>query len=387
MTVHPFTIEVPQATLDDLQRRLARTRWPAPIDGVGWSYGADLDYMQELVSYWQHGYDWRAHEAKLNQFAHFKATIDGLGIHFIHERGKGPSPLPLVLTHGWPDSFYRFSKVIPLLTDPASHGGDPADAFDVVAPSVPGMGFSERPRTRGMSSGRTAELWAALMRDELGYGRFGAVGGDVGSEVTMHLAHTNPELLVGISLTDVSYPQAAPEGVAPSEDDGRYFGELGQWFADEAAYFLVQGTKPQSIGYELNDSPAGLAAWLVEKFESMGGKGVPIEERFSKDELLTNLMIYWATETGTSAARRYYEGFQSGESLWPAPRIEVPTGIAHFNDLLPPRSWVEAAMNVQRWSEIGSGGHFAALEVPELFAEELRAFFRPLRGIETRSMA
>ena len=380
MAVEPFRIDVLQTTLDDLRERLARTRWPDEIEGAGWEYGTQLGYMKELVSYWQHGFDWRAQEARLNQFAHFKAEVGGMGIHFIHERGRGPNPLPLVLTHGWPDSFYRMVKVIPLLTDPASHGGDPADAFDVIVPSVPGYGFSDRPRTPGTTSRRTAGLWAQLVADTLGYTRFGAAGGDIGSEVTLHLAHDHPALLVGIHLTDVSYPMAPPENAEPSEDAGRYLQALHQWFGQDGAYMMLQSSKPQTLVYGLNDSPAGLAAWIVEKFRAWGDCGGDVEKRFSKDELLTNIMIYWATETITSSARMYYENMHNPGALWPAPRIELPVGVAHFNDLIPPRAWVEQAMNVQRWAEMPSGGHFAALEEPELFAGELREFFRPLRG-------
>ena len=381
MTVKPFTINIPQTTLDDLRERLAYTRWPDEVDGAGWDYGTNLGYLKELVAYWQQDFDWRAQEAKLNQFAQFRAEIDGLGIHFIHERGKGPSPLPIVLTHGWPDSFYRMHKIIPLLSDPARHGGDPTDSFDVIVPSVPGYGFSDRPRQRGITSKRTAELWARLMTGALGYTRFGAAGGDVGSEVTLHLAHTHPSLLAGIHLTDVSYPMAPPEGVEASEDAQRYFEALHHWFSQEGAYMMLQSTKPQTLVYGLNSSPAGLAAWMVEKFRAWSDCAGDIERRFSKDELLTNIMIYWATETITSSTRMYHENMHAPARLWPAPRIDVPVGVAHFNDLVPPRAWVERAMNLQRWTEMPRGGHFAALEEPELFVEDLRTFFRPLRAV------
>ncbi len=380
MTVQPFTITVAQATLDDLRKRLVGTRWPDEVAGTGWDYGTNLGYLKELVGYWQRDFDWRAQEAQLNQFAQFKTEIDGIGIHFIHKRGQGSNPLPIVLTHGWPDSFYRMYKVIPLLADPARYGGDVADAFDVIVPSVPGYGFSDRPRTRGMTTKRTADLWARLMTDALGYTRFGAAGGDLGSEVTLHLAHNHPGLLAGIHLTDVSYPMAPPEGAEPSEDATRYLHALHQWFAQEGAYMMIQSTRPQTLVYGLTDSPVGLAAWIVEKFRAWGDCGGDVERRFSKDELLTNIMIYWVTETITSSARMYYENMHAPERLWPAPRIDVPVAVAHFNDLLPPRAWVEQAMNVQRWTEMPRGGHFAALEEPELFVEDIRAFFRPLRA-------
>lgn len=375
MTVQPFRIDIPQSTLDDLAERLADTRWPTPIDGAGWDYGTSQGYLQELVVYWRSGYDWRAHEAQLNQLPHFRAEVGGLGIHFIHARGRGPSPVPLLLTHGWPDSFYRMARLIPLLTDPARYGGDAGQSFDVIVPSLPGFGFSDRPRGADIGSARTAALWATLMTEVLGYERFAAGGGDIGSEVTLHLAHQRPELLLGLHLTDVSYPLAPPEGAPPSADAQRYFAGLQSWFHQESAYMMLQATKPQTIGFPLSDSPAGLAAWMVEKFRAWGDCGGNIESRFSKDELLTNIMIYWATETIASSARMYYANMRSPERLWPAPRIEVPVAIAHFNDLIPPREWVEHAMNVQRWTEMPRGGHFAAMEEPELLAEDLRAFF------------
>lgn len=381
MTAQPFTIHIPEATLDDLQNRLARTRWTDEVAETGWEYGTNRGYLKELVEYWQQQFDWRAQEAKLNQFPHFKAEVEGVGIHFIHAKGKGTNPMPLILTHGWPDSFYRMVKVIPLLTDPARFGGDPADAFDVVVPSVPGYGFSDRSSERGMSTERTAQLWATLMHEVLGYDKFGAGGGDVGSDVTMHLAHHRPDLLTGIHLTDVTYPMATPDGSEPDEAGQAYLGALNQWFFTQGAYTMLQSTKPQTLAYGLNDSPVGLAGWMVEKFQSWSDSNGDIESRFSKDELLTNIMIYWVTETIGSSVRMYLES-NANTPLWPAPRIEVPAGIAHFKavDLVPPRSWVEQAMNVQRWTEIPRGGHFAALEEPELLVEDIRAFFRPLRG-------
>jgi pimeloyl-ACP methyl ester carboxylesterase len=378
MTAQPFTINVSESVLSDLRSRLARTRWTDEIEGAGWDYGTNRDYLKSLVDYWQNGFDWRAQEAMLNQFPHFRAEVDGVGIHFIHVRGKGPNPQPLILTHGWPDSFVRMLKVIPMLTDPARFGGDPSQSFDVVVPSIPGFGFSDRPRQRGMNTTRTAELWAKLMRDVLGYERFGAAGGDLGSVVTMHLAHKNPELLMGIHLTDVSYPQEQPEGVPSSEAAGAYFQALGSWWMNEGAYNMLQSTKPQTVAYSLVDSPVGLAAWIVEKFRSWGDCHGDVESRFSKDELLTNIMIYWVTETISSSVRMYYEEAHNDTPLYPAPRIEVPVGVAKFKDVLPPREWVEHAMNLQRWEEMPRGGHFAALEEPELFVGELRAFFGSL---------
>jgi microsomal epoxide hydrolase len=379
MAVESFTINVPQAVLDDLKRRLARTQWPDEVEGAGWDYGANLDYLRELADYWQNQYDWRAEEAKLNQFAQFCAKVDGIGIHFIHERGKGPNPMPLLLTHGWPDSFHRFYKVIPLLTDPVSYGGDPADAFDVIVPSIPGHGFSDRVHTRGLTSERIADLWARLMTKTLGYKKYAAAGGDAGSEVTLYLGQYHSKPLIGIHLLDVSYPQAPPDGVKPSEAGKKYLEALQKWIMSVGVFYSLQSTKPQSVAYALNDSPIGLAAWIVEKFRSWSDCNGNVERRFSKDELLTNIMIYWVTQTISSSIRRYYENMHGSTPLYPGPHIEVPVAVADFQSLLPPRDWVEHAMNLQRWTKMPRGGHFASLEEPELFAEDIRAFFRSLR--------
>jgi len=384
MSVQPFTIAISQATLDDLHVRLALTRWPDEVEGAGWDYGTNLLYMKELVAYWLQTFDWRTQEAKLNQFAHFKADVDGVGLHFIHERGKGPAPLPIILTHGWPDSFYRMHKIIPLLTDPASYGGDPADAFDVIVPSLPGYGFSDK--VHGVTSIRTAELFAQLMTDVLGYKRFAAGGGDIGGRVTRLLALAHPEALVGIHLTDIGFP-GEPAGIFPSNlsnpspAEQRFLGSVGQWFMQEGGYAMLQSTKPQTLSYGLNESPAGLAAWLVEKFRAWSDCAGDVEQRFSKDELLTQIMIYWATETISSSARLYYDDAHVAPQLKPGQYIEVPAGVATFpKDLTrPPRESGERFLRVQRWTEMPRGGHFAALEEPQLLAEDLRAFFRPLR--------
>jgi pimeloyl-ACP methyl ester carboxylesterase len=384
MSVQPFTIAIPQATLDDLRARLAHTRWPDEVEGAGWNYGANLSYMKELVAYWSEAFDWRSQEEKLNQFAHFKADVDGVGIHFIHERGKGPHPLPIILAHGWPDSFYRMHKIIPLLTDPASYGGDPADAFDVIVPSIPGYGFSDK--VPGATSIRTADLFARLMTDVLGYKRFAAGGGDIGARVTRLLALAHPEVLVGIHLTDIGFPNE-PTGTFPSDlsnpspAEQRFLGSIGQWFMQEGGYAMLQSTKPQTLSYGLNDSPVGLAAWFVEKFRAWSDCAGDVEQRFSKDELLTQVMIYWVTETIASSTRLYYNDAHTEPQLKPGQYIEVPAGVATFpKDLTwPPRESGERFLRVQRWTEMPRGGHFAALEEPQLLVEDVRAFFRPLR--------
>ncbi|MEO8397542.1 MAG: epoxide hydrolase, partial [Chloroflexota bacterium] len=324
MAAQPFRINVAQATLDDLQARLKLTRWTDEVEGAGWDYGTNLTYLKGLMAYWQDGFDWRAQEAKLNQFKHFRAEIDGFGVHFIHERGKGSKPLPIILTHGWPDSFYRFHKLIPLLTDPAAHGGDPADSFDVIVPSLPGYGFSDRAHEKGMNSKTIAELWFRLMTDELGYSTFAAQGGDIGSGVTRFLALGHPEVLVGIHLTDVGASALPPNMGELSEAEKQFLSEVQQWSANEGAYGALHRTKPQTLSYGLNDSPVGLAAWQVEKFRSWSDCDGDVEKRFSKDELLTHLMIYWATGTIGSSVRLYYEN-RLMLLQEPARRVDVPT--------------------------------------------------------------
>ncbi len=380
MSKEAFTMNISQATLDDLHNRLAHTRWPDEIEGAGWDYGTNLDYLKSLVTYWQNQFDWRAQEARLNHFAQFRAEIDGFGIHFIHERGKGPHSLPLILTHGWPDSFFRMYKIIPMLTDPASYGGDPANSFDVIVPSLPGYGFSDRPNARGMSTVHTATLWARLMTEVLGYQRFAAAGGDIGSGVTRFLAVAHPDVLVGIHLTDIG-PPLSFELPDLSEAEKQYLNAVQQWRMQEGAYAMQHSTKPQTLAYGLNDSPVGLAAWIVEKFCTWSDCAGDVERRFSKDELLTNITIYWVTETINSSIRMYYENVRMSPPLKAGQHIEVPAGVALFPKdlLLPPREWAERSLRIQRWTQMPRGGHFAALEEPELLVEDLRAFYRSLR--------
>ena len=382
MIPEPFRIDVPQRTLADLNDRLARTRWPGELEGAGWDYGTNLAYLKELVGYWQQGYDWRKHEADLNTFRHFRAPVNGFGLHFIHERGKGPNPLPLLLTHGWPDSFWRFHKIIPLLTDPERFGGNAEDAFDVVAPSLPGYGFSDRPATRGVNAQAVADLFAQLMTRNLGYRAFAAHGGDLGRGVTEQLARRHPDALVAIHLTDLPfrYLQGLPQDTL-SDAEQRYNEAVQAWGAQEGAYAAMQATKPQTLAYGLNDSPAGLAGWLLEKFRAWSDCDGEVERRFSKDELLTNITLYWATETVGSSFLPYYETRQASADA-PPNRVEVPTGVALFpKDLTSaPREFAERFFNVQRWTEMPHGGHFAALEEPELVVNELREFFRPYRA-------
>ena len=358
------------------------TRLPDEVEGAGWDYGTNLGYMQEIVDYWQHTYDWRAAEAELNRYHHFRTEIAGSGIHFIHERGRGPEPMPIILTHGWPDSFYRYHKIISLLADPARFGGDPADAFDVIVPSMPGYGFSDRPHERGMTSARIADLWARLMTDVLGYERFAAGGGDIGSGVSQLLALRHPGQVVGLHLTDVGFFSLGADIPDLSENERRYLAAIQELWMQEGAYSMVQSTKPQTLAYALNDSPAGLAAWFIEKFRSWSDCGGEVERRFGKDKLLTNIMIYWATETIGSSIRLYYENMHALPLQFLQEHIDVPVGMAVFpKDFIPPpREWAERRLNVERWTEMSRGGHFTAMEEPELFVQDIRAFFRPLRA-------
>lgn len=382
MAVEKFHIQVEEKVLNDLRAKLGQVRWPDQMDGAEWEQGTELSYLQSLVAYWRDSFNWRQQEAELNRLAHFRSEVDGLSIHFIHERGVGPSPLPIILTHGWPDSFTRYQKIIPLLTDPASHGGDPMDSFDVIVPSIPGFGFSSRPNLRGVNSFQVAELWAKLMTKELGYPRFAAAGGDIGSGVTRYLAAANPELLVGIHLTDIGILRdlLAPSGRTDlTERELRYRSIATEWIAREGAYMSLQSTKPQTLAYGLSDSPVGLAGWIVEKFRTWSDCGGNLGRSFTKDELLTNIMIYWLTGTIGSSTRMYYE---NSHTLPPLGHIDVPTGIALFpaDILLPPQESAERRLNIARWTTMPRGGHFAAMEEPELLADEIRAFFRPLRS-------
>ena len=393
MSIQPYTINVPQSVLDDLRTRLSLTRWPDEIPGVGWGYGTNPDYLRSLVAYWQEGFDWRAQETKLNEFAHYRAQVNAqtnddkgeVGIHFIHERGKGPNPMPLLLIHGWPDSFHRMVKIIPMLTNPARFGGDPADSFDVIMPSIPGYGFSDRPTAPGMNSVRIAELFTRLMSEELGYERFAVAGGDMGSRITRLMAVAHPERITGIHMTDigfrgdVSFPAKLPDALTPVEQ--QYLGASGWWFMSEGAYIMFQGTKPQTLAYGLNDSPVALAGWIVEKFQAWSDCDGDVEQRFSKDELLTNIMIYWATQTINSSIRLYAEDGRTQPVLQPGQLIEVPAGVAIFLKEMahPPRQLGERFLRIQRWTETDRGGHFSAFEEPELLAEEMRKFYRPLR--------
>ncbi len=386
--VTPFRIDVPDAVLADLAVRLDRTRLADEVDDGDWNRGMHRGYLASLLRYWRHQFDWRAQEAALNRLPHGRVELDGLGVHVIQVRGRGPNPLPLILTHGYPDSFIRFLNLIPRLTDPAAHGGDAADAFDVVVPSLPGYGFSDRPKKSGTTF-RIGELWHTLMTDVLGYRRYGAHGGDWGSTVTEQLARSHAGAVVGIHLTDVPFWHQFQKPSDPSAAEQAYFADTEAWIKDDGAYALIQGTRPSSLAPALNDSPAGLAAWIVEKFQRWSDCGGDVERRFSKDLLLTNVMTYWVGGSIGSAFLPYYDFTSAGVLRWIAEAVkqwvgssDVPAAFAMFpKDIShPPRAWAERFFNVQRWTEMPRGGHFAALEEPDLLAADLRTFFRPLRS-------
>jgi len=378
----PFKIDVPQPVLDDLHHRLANTRWPDEIEDAGWGYGANREYLQQLAAYWQQAYNWRAQEAKLNEFAQFTSEVDELNIHFLHIEGKGPNPMPLLLTHGWPDSFFRMIKLIPLLTDPASHGGRAEDAFTVVVPSLPGYGFSERPTRPGYDAKRMAAVLDKLMTKTLGYDKYLAHGGDWGSIITEQLALHHADSLLAIHLTNVpsSHAKTADELTDLSAAEKEFLAKTKVWLEKEAGYQKIQGTKPETLAYGLNDSPVGLLAWIIEKFHTWSDNDGNVEHTFTKDELLTNVMIYWVTQTIGSSVRLYYET-QHNPALAKPSYAKVLAGFAIFpKDILPaPREFAERFFNVRHWQEMPRGGHFAALEQTGLLAADLREFAHSLR--------
>jgi len=381
MTPRPFTIKVADDVLADLRARLERVRWPDEAPDAAWRYGTSVAYMKELIEYWRTRYDWRVHEARLNKLRQFTVELDGIDLHFIHEPGVGPAPMPLLLSHGWPGSVVEFERILPMLTDPARFGGDPQDSFTVIAPSLPGYGFSFRPNQPRFGVEEIADTFARLMTDVLGYRRFAAQGGDWGAFVTSRLGLQYPERLAGIhvNLLAVRRDPALPD--KPNAEEQAYIKQLQTWQREETGYQWIQGTRPQTLAFGLSDSPVGLAAWIVEKFRTWSDCDGDVERSFSKDTLLTNVTVYWVTGAINSSFWPYYARFHRP---WPLPdgkRITVPTAYAAFprEILLPPRAWAERSYNIQRWTTMAAGGHFAALEQPEALAADIRAFFRPLR--------
>jgi pimeloyl-ACP methyl ester carboxylesterase len=369
--VQRFIATTSDDVLLDLKTRLSRTRWPDDPDAEPWLHGTDGAYLRELVRHWIEQFDWRAQERAMQQFAHYRADVDGFGVHFIYERSRQPNALPLVITHGWPSSFFEMTKILPLLTEMG---------FDVIVPSLPGCGYSDRP-ARLMTRTRTADLWSKLMVDILDYQRFVARGADIGSTITTLLGLDHPQHVAAIHLSDVPRPYlsfGAPPLTAAEE---QFLAEEADWMRREGAYDFIQATKPQTLGYALNDSPVGLAAWIVEKMRSWSDCGGDVERRFTKDELLTTVTLYWVTETINSANRLYFDREHALRELGPDDRVTVPCAFAMFPADIdhPPREYAERSCNVVRWTEMPRGGHFAAFEEPELLADDMREFFREFR--------
>jgi pimeloyl-ACP methyl ester carboxylesterase len=380
-SVRPFTIAVPDAVIDDLRDRLARTRWPDQIPGSGWDYGTDLDTLQQLCEYWRTEYDWRAAERELNQWPQFTTEIDDIHLHFLHVRSPHAGAIPLCITHGWPGSVAEFTEIIGRLTDPTAHGGDAADAFHVIAPSMPGYGFSGPTTITGVDIRRVAATNAALMA-RLGYERYGAQGGDWGGIATAHLGQLDAEHLLGIhvNMAVPRPPEGDPmAGVQPDEVQGLV--DMAHFRDHETGYQRIQGTKPQTLAYGLTDSPAGLAGWILEKFRTWSDCDGDVIGRFGWDRLLTNITIYWVTGTINSSMRLYCESTRSGGLGAIEGRVEVPTAIAMFPHELyrPPRAWCEQVYDVQQFTHMPSGGHFAAMEEPDLLVDDIRRFFRRFR--------
>jgi len=381
--IRPFRIDIPQADLDDLRDRLARTRWPDELPGVGWSRGVPLGFLKELAGYWRDGYDWRKHEARLNDLPQFTTTVDGQPIHFLHVRSPEPEALPLVLTHGWPGSIVEFLDVIGPLADPRAHGGDPADAFHLVIPSLPGYGFSGPTREPGWTTDRAAGAWAELMA-RLGYRRYGAQGGDWGAFVSPELGRIDPDHVVGVHVNAASVgfipfgPVDDQELATFSDAEKARLERLNRFLSDQNGYFQVQATRPQTLAYGLTDSPVGQLAWIVEKFKEWTDASAELPtDAVDRDHLLTNVMLYWLTGTAGSSARTYYENLHAGS--WGKEPSPTPTGVAVFAQDVAIRRYAERGNNITHWSEFDRGGHFAAMEAPDLLVGDVRAFFRRLR--------
>jgi len=380
--IRPFRIDIPQADLDDLNDRLAHTRFPDELPDVGWSRGVPLGYLKELAEYWRTAYDWREHEAKLNESPQFVTEIDGQNIHFLHVRSPEPDAFPLILTHGWPGSIVEFMDVVGPLTDPRAHGGEAADAFHLVIPSIPGFGFSGPTSDTGWTNQRIATAFAELMR-RLGYERYGAQGGDVGAGVSPDLGRVDPDHVVGVHVNAATvgfmpFPPLDDAELAQLTDSERArVQRIGEFMAEGFGYAQIQSTRPQTLSYGLTDSPVGQLAWIMDKFKEWThpSDGLP-ENAIDRDRLLTNVTIYWLTATAGSSGRLYYEGAHSGD--WPQPS-GVPTGVAVFAEDIAIRRYAEQSNTIVHWSEFDRGGHFAAMEAPDLLTGDVRDFFRPLR--------
>jgi microsomal epoxide hydrolase len=376
--LRPDPIHVDDAILADLHERLDRARWPNQIEGIGWEQGTELGWLREVVAYWRHQFDWRAVEAEINGWGPTATEVEGQRIHLLHARSPHPGAMPLLLSHGWPGSVVELLDVL----HPLTHPDDPADAFTVVASSLPGYGFSGPTSVAGWHPRRIAAALVEVMA-ALGYDRYGVQGGDWGSSVSQNVADLAPDHVAGLHLNFVTVPRPRDErDREPSSEEQASIERSRAWNADEAGYSGIQRTKPQTVGYGLDDSPLGLAAWQLEKFRSWSDAGDDPRAAFSVDRLLANVTVYWVTQTATSSARLYWEMARAGRDAIPAAYVGVPTGIANFPGEISrvPRRWVEARYNVTHWSEHPRGGHFAAMQVPDLFVDDLRTFFRTVRG-------
>ncbi|MGH3738547.1 MAG: epoxide hydrolase family protein [Micromonosporaceae bacterium] len=377
----PFRIDVPRADLDALHARLDASRWPALPEGAGWERGVPLDYLKELAGHWRNSYDWRKWEARLNAYPQFTTVIDGANVHFLHVRSPEPDATPLILTHGWPGSVAEFLDVIGPLTDPRGYGGNPANAFHLVIPSIPGFGFSGPTTDTGWNIERVARAWAELMR-RLGYHRYGAQGGDWGAFVTPELGRVDPDHVIGVHVN------AATVGFIPfgevDPDDGfteverERLARLAHFLAEGNGYFQIMATRPHTVGYGLTDSPVGLLAWIVDKFKEWTHPSDALPEAaIDRDHMLTDVMLYWLTGTAVSSAQVYYEVMHSAS--WQQARVEVPTGVAVFAEDVSIRRYAEPGHHITHWTDFDTGGHFAAMEAPDLLVGDIRTFFSPLR--------
>lgn len=382
MIVEPFLIHIDDAVLSDLRRRILATRWPEPAPGPPWGQGVDLSYLKSLLADWSDGFDWRAEERELNRMHHFRTSIDGVAIHFIQERAIDGSGIPIILLHGWPSTVIELLPLVHLLTDPGRHGID-GPAFDVVIPSMPGYGFSERPQRGNYRD--IAGLMHGLMH-RLGYTRYGAGGGDFGAGVATVMGLDHPDATLGIHLSNLELSPHLADGLRPLSDAERnYLAQQDAWDQVERGYSAIQSTKPQTLAYALNDSPAGVAAWILEKWRSWTDSEGDLDQRFPREFLLSMLTIFWATGSITTSMRDYYDNRWDGVTIGPQTFVTVPTGIANFAKQFvfegqPPREWAERLYNVRRWTEMPRGGHFAAAEEPALLATDIAAFFADLRA-------
>jgi len=379
----PFTLHVADADIADLRDRLARTRFPDQAPGAPWAFGADIAYMRSLVDYWRTKFDWRTYEARLNAFPQFKVPLHDIDVHYLQVPGNGPNPKPLLLMHGWPGSVFEFLELIPRLTDPAKFGGKAEDAFTVIAPSLPGYGPSFKANQRRFGIADIADCFADLMTDVLGYGKFAAQGGDWGAFTASALGVRHPEKLVGIHLNMLSINPSQPPPAHPTPEEKKYAEEVRIWAKEETGYIQIQGTRPQTLAYALTDSPAGLAAWIAEKFHVWTDHTGNFETAISRDHLLANISLYWFTGAIGSSFWPYYDRLHGP---WPIPEgktVAVPTGYSAFPREIrrPPRSIAEKTYtDIRQWTEMAKGGHFAAVEQPEALAADVLSFFRPLRG-------